>query len=251
MTPTAFQGARILRTLNVVAVGFGLGAIVGVLLPMVLHVSGFYVGLSTLVVGLVWARVLRIRATIARTSMRWGWLASVPLAAANAALACGLLMVSEGGSSWVGAAEASLRNFGIGALLGATVGAIVWIPALFLTLFCFGMPIAWSQLQAKKGLAGEELGERIIGGVSSSLSLLALVLTFSVKNTGSVDPEAFAAGIWFVRVMAIVGALSGGVAAGLAHAREARRRAFVTRAEAGDVPWTWSVTPELASACEI
>jgi hypothetical protein len=232
VTPTSFQSARVLKALNVVAVGFALAAITGAIFGAIMHVPGLIVGPSTLGVGLAWALVLRARKTIGKSPVRWGWLASVPLAILNAAIACGMLAAWDGAASPFG--KTFIQSFATGALLGATFGALYWLPALLLTLLCFGAPIAWSQMLARKGLAGEERGERIVGFVSFALSVAAIVLSF-VPDPYTLSSPDFARGFAFVRIAAIVGVLSGGASALLAHLRERRRRAFVTRAAAGEV----------------
>ena len=68
--------------------------------------------------GTVWAFLLRSRKTVGKSKLRWGWLASLPLAAANGGVAFGLLLASESyNGDYAG-------KFALGLLLGATIGAI-------------------------------------------------------------------------------------------------------------------------------
>src|SRR5687767_7839030 len=101
--PRVFQSLRALRALNVASVGLALAAATA---PVFAHVFskasmfgqfGVWVGVPTLVLGVVWAMLLRLRATVGKTTIRWGWLASIPLAMVNGALACGLMFAGENG----------------------------------------------------------------------------------------------------------------------------------------------------------
>jgi hypothetical protein len=143
----------------------------------------------------------------------------VPLAALNAALAAGIMFTAKG-------AEPTIWGFVSGAVLGALVGAIIWIPAVILTLLCFGVPIAWAQRLAKKGLAGEERGEWIVG--LACLGMSALSGTVWLGKTWTQG----ALGIALTAVAALLASSS----TALAVARERRRRSFVQRVEAGREP---------------
>jgi hypothetical protein len=225
------------RALNIAAVGLSLSAVTaGVFGAMSHDFSGFVTGLPTLLVGALWAYILRSPQTIGKSSIRWGWLLSVPLAMANAGLSAGLLMsLGEGG-------EGIVSRFAIGVALGMTFGFMFWGPALVLTLLAFGLPIAWAQKLAKKGLAGEERGEWIIGGVCLLLGAIGLALSF-FQNKGYGDQEAaflrtesaLFAGHVFQIVTSVLGLLAGATSTVLAQARESKRRAFVNKAEAGEI----------------
>jgi hypothetical protein len=205
--------------LNVAAVGLALAAVVAA----VFGAGGdpkapAATGLPTLVVGTLWALLLRWPRTIKNTSFRVGWVTSVPLAALNGGVACALVMAD--GNSFP-----ALAAF----IAGATFGAMVWLPALLLTLLCFGLPIASAQRLAARGLAGEERGERIVGLACTAMSALALAgATF--EPTWPHRPF-----LPLIYGLALLGLLTGGAAFFLAHAREVRRRRFVARAEAGEV----------------
>lgn len=229
MIPASFRSLRALRILNVAAVGLALSSLVGSVFTVLSHESGrmaFITALPTLLVGLVWAAVLRSPRTVDRTSFRWGWVASVPLAVLNSALAAGLMFSTEGNR---------FRGLGralMGAIAGATLGAIIWIPALVGTLICFGVPIAWAQKLAQKGLAGEERGEWVVGMVCLVMSLFAIF----VAGTAMAAPRAYMeAAQALIVVLSAGGMVTGGGAALLAGARETRRRRFVAAAEAGKV----------------
>lgn len=230
MIPTSFQTLRALRLLNIGAVGLALAGVVGAVVAVVFH-KGYGVStlggveaVPTLLCGVVWAWLLRRPATVGKTSIRWGWVASIPLAMANAGLTLTVLVTP---SSHLGP-----EKFVLAALLGATVGAIVWIPALLATLVCFGVPIASAQRLAKKGLAGEERGERIVGLVCAVMSFIGLVISFQGAHKPGLDGGAW---IQIPRLLALLGLVTGLLTTGLATARAARRRTFVADAEAGKI----------------
>lgn len=232
----AFRSLATLRALNVVAVGASLAAATGVFFGRFFGGTlderiAAVAAVPTLAFGVVWAMLLRRRATVGRSTLRWGWLASVPLAAANGATAAALLFALD---------KSDPEAWLIGAMLGATVGAMFWVPGLIATLVCFGLPIAWSQRLATRGLAGEERGEIVVGAASTAIALtaLALLLTarggsaFTASELGPVMLTACYAG---VVALALIGAATGTTAAILAHRRERARRAFVRSVEAGAV----------------
>ena len=142
----------------------------------------------------------------------------------NAGLSCALLMTLE--------ERFSLERFFAGLFLGATFGAIIWIPALLATLLCFGVPIARAQRLAKKGLAGAEHGEWIVGFVCLTMSMVGLLLSLTMDQSLSPVSEPQ---IWAARLFGLLGALAGASSTTLAWLRGARRRAFVAAAEAGNV----------------
>jgi hypothetical protein len=234
--PRAFGAPRLVREINIAAVGLSLSAVTaGVFGAMSHELSGFVTGLPTLLVGALWAYVLRSPRTIGNSRVRWGWLLSVPLAMANAGLSAGLLMLGERGND-------SLSGFVVGIALGATFGIMFWGPALVFTLLAFGLPIARAQKLAKKGLAGEERGEWIIGGVCVLLGALGLALSFfQEKGYGYYQGEllrtqgALFAGHVFQIVTSVLGLVAGSISTVLAQARESKRRAFVKKAEAGEI----------------
>lgn len=228
MIPASFQTRSALKVLNVGAVGLALAAVTSAAFAGIFHDSGLgsvVTGVPTLAAGWLWAWVLRNPKTVGNTTFRWGWVASMPLAILNASLACGLLMSLERQAFDPG-------RFFLGAALGATVGALFWLPALITTLLCFGLPIAWAQRLAKKGLAGEERGEWIVGLICLMMSFLGLLI--SLRTQGGLSMTGFA-GVWMTRAFALAGAFAAASSTGLAFAREARRRRFVADAEAGKI----------------
>ena len=243
--PVTFHSVAILRVLNVLAVGFSLAAATVAVFRHVFHArlsdpSITVIGLPTFVVGVIWATALRHRATIGGTNIRWGWLASIPLAITNSAISCGLLFSIHYGMSFERfPVRFEESRFFEGAVAGATFGAICWIPALVATLLCFGVPIAWSQKLAKKGLAGEERGELIVGVVSTTIAFA--VLAFLVPERGRIDAmtddalAGAAIGLGAPAFCALLGGATGLVATVLAYRREKARRAFVRRVEIGNV----------------
>ncbi len=228
MVPTSFQNLRALRVINLAAIGLALAGVVAPLLAIVFHEAGqigAVSGVPTLICGMLWAWLLRYPQTVGKSSIRWGWVASIPLAMLNAGLTAGLRMAL--------ATSVSLEKFFVGLLIGATIGAIVWVPALLATLACFGLPIASSQRLAKKGLAGEERGEWIVGLTCFVMSAVGLLISFGVDSMLSLDGSVE---IWVPRAFALLGLLAGATSTSLARAREARRRTFVAEAEAGKIP---------------
>ncbi|WP_394824162.1 hypothetical protein [Pendulispora albinea] len=221
MIPAAFQGRRILQHLNVAAVGFALSSLVGSVLANLFHGHHAVVELGlvvpTLLVGSLWAWLLRWKRLVG--PVRIGWILSVPLAMLNSGLACAIAV--EQGEHW----GLFLLKF----FLGATIGVLVWGPTLIATLLCFGLPIAWAQALAQKGLAGEERGERIVGATCLALSVGGFLMSF-----GSAALHAQGGG-GISRMAAVFGALTGGAAMILAHLREMKRRRFVANVEAGRV----------------
>jgi hypothetical protein len=112
-------------------------------------------------------------------------------------------------------------------VVGGVFGALAWLPALAATLICFGLPLLLARRSARKGLAGEEIGEILVGGVCVLASAVGLGL----------QPVHWAApsDVWFLRALGMVGVVGGGVAATLAAARERWRHFFVHRVEAGRI----------------
>ncbi|MBS2014588.1 MAG: hypothetical protein JST00_17000 [Deltaproteobacteria bacterium] len=234
--PKAFRSLVVLRNLNIAAMGLSLAAATATAFSRILGSPNEFgmvalaTGMPTLLLGLLWAALLRSRKTIGKSKVRWGWVLSIPLAALNGAFACGLLFAGEGSSD-------AVAKFFVGALAGGTIGMFFWLPALVLTLAFFGLPVSWSQTLATKGLAGEEKGERVLGITSTVLATFAL-LAHSYWEKSSLDPRnatiemlghAFS---WGAPILAL---LAGSLAMVLALARERRRRTFVTEVEAGKV----------------
>ncbi len=226
MIPPAFQTPRALKVLNIGAVGFALASVVAPLLgtfPKGTGLMGIAGGVPTLLIGMLWAWLLRQPQTVGKSTIRRGWVASIPLAMLNAALTAGLLVMS-------GSSSNGLEKFVTGLLVGSTFGAIIWIPALLATLLCFGVPIARAQQLAMKGLAGEERGEWIVGLTCLVISLVGLVISSESLSHEEIISDA---ALWIPRVFGLLGVLTSVASTVLAGARAARRRTFVADAEAG------------------
>lgn len=211
--PAPFRAQRTLARLNVAAVGLALAAATAAIVAPTGHMS-IPLFVPTAIVGSFWAWMLRSSSmlSIFGKKRRVGWLVSPILAATNSA-AIGSLLMFE--------AKNPLASLAAGAAIGATVGAIFWVPALLLTLAFFGLPIARAQRLAERGLAGEERGEITVGITCFAIAVFAMV-------RGAVSPIVLAGGG--------VGALAALSASLLAYARMRRRRAFVGAAEAGTMP---------------
>lgn len=230
--PAAFRSLRLLRALNVAAMALSLAAATGGVFANMFtqYAFGIIAGVPTLLHGLAWALVLRLRANVGRSSIRWGWVASLPLAISNSALAGGLLMLTEPGH------EHPLAKMGFGAIMGATFGAIFWIPGLFATLAFFGLPVARAQAHAERGLAGEERGERIVGLTSAPLAVIGVLTTLAFEPRGyPQSPNLEPIGLALLHAFAGLGLATGGLSAVLSYARELRRKAFVADVAGGKV----------------
>lgn len=227
MLPVTFRHVRVLPLANMLAVGASLATLTGcAFLPLERHgqsTVGIVAALSTLVMGSVWAALLRMRTRVAlwRWRLPIGWAACAPLAALNAAITCGTLFAADPDRG------TPLRFF-LGAVYGATFGAIVWLPALLATLVCFGVPLVHAQRLAARGLAREEQGERIVGLVSAVYGIVGGLMAGLNAPVGSFEQALMVS-------LGTTGALSGLLAAGLASARARRRRVFVAETEAGRV----------------
>lgn len=216
--PQSFRAPRWLQRLNILAVAAALAACTGVILaPMngapdlgdfdepaatsVLFLgAGAASALSTFVFALVWARLLRIRDS-------WiGWALCIPLAALTAATACTLCSPSVG-------------NF----VLGATLGAFIWVPALVMTLVFFGLPIYLARAAAEKGMSSEDRGEAVVGAISAILATGALWFATQTSGLNGVVCGSLAA----------MGAVAGGSALTASLLRDRERRLFLAEVRAG------------------
>ncbi len=226
MIPSSFRGLRALEHLNVAGVGLSLAAVTAAVFGADgdSHIA-IVVGVPTLVLGAVWARLLRWPRTLTGTSVRVGWLLSIPLAAANAGIAAALFFGSQG-------PRIGFLQIVLVLCAGATMGVVVWGPALIATLVCFGLPIAWAQRSARKGLSGQERGELVVGAVCVLMALMALALSF-VKPT-PIDGR-WLAGVSFTRAIAVAAMACASAAVAISASRARRRRAFVADVEAGRV----------------
>lgn len=225
--PSSFRTLRALERLNVAGVGLSLAAMTAaVFRGMLGHERGlaFWVGVPTVALGALWAQLLRSPRTVGQTTIRRGWLLSIPLAALNAGLAAGLMLSGLPDRFRVG-------EFFAGILVGVTFGAMFWGPALILTLLCFGLPIAWGQRLSRQGLAGQERGEVVVGVASALLALMA----FSITLTTDLPVGLAAQELRFTQALALAGGLCGAAAIAISIAREHHRWRFVAEVEAGRV----------------
>lgn len=181
--------------------------------------------LSTLLIASIWARVWRSPKNFeVADHPRRALALSVPLAATNGALAF----------AWVGRSEGDLGFFG-GLFFGLTIGGLFWVPALVITLVLFAPPHWYAWHVARRGLAGEERGERVVGLTFGLINLCGAVLAGSLAHRmppfQSIHPwEAL------MRVLLAVGATTGLGAWAIGTWRERTRRSFVRAVEAGAVP---------------
>ncbi|HEX4515117.1 MAG TPA: hypothetical protein VH054_16340 [Polyangiaceae bacterium] len=242
--PVVFRSPRAIRVLNVIAVGASVaacttGAFMYLLKP---HewTWALIAGLPTAACAALWAVCLRWRKTT-KTGVRYGWLLSVPLAALNSALSGGAFLAIDAAGFGTDAGGASIGGFVGGALLGGTFGVVVWLPALIAVLAMFGGPIAHAQKMARLGVAGEERGEVLVGAVAAALGAIALAVAWLAHASPSAYvPHLWSAGSFvgqiLMHALALAGVTCGVAAAWIALLREARRRRFVERVEASEVP---------------
>jgi hypothetical protein len=219
---------RALRTLNVIALGGSLAAATAAVFMSLFDTPefGIIAGLPTFLYGMAWGALLRLRATVGKSRVRWGWVASIPLAMANGALAGGLALSMDGNGDF-------LARFLGGGVLGATFGAVFWVPGLLATLAVFGLPVARAQRLAEQGLAGEERGERVVGVASFLLALGAVLFVVAFPPARHRYDVFVELGPLFTYVLGAIGLATGGAAALAAHYRGNRRRRFVKEVEAG------------------
>lgn len=221
-----FRARQRLEALAVAAVGVSMAAATGAVFRALMGNGGdgkvvWYTAVPTLVLGTLWAVLLRWRKTVGTTSLRMGWLLSVPLAALNGGLAAGLLLLNDRTPA------GALERFFLGMLMGTTFGAMFWIPGLVMVLMAFGAPIAWAQRQATQGLAGQERGDGMVGAASALVALCATLTVLYRTDTKG--------GVAEVLGLSALGLVLGAATMALAAWRDRQRRAFVAAVEAGQV----------------
>lgn len=225
MQPSLFRSRRFIERLADAAIGFSLAAITATVFTAIFgsqrDATAVITGAPTLFFGTAWALLLRWRRTTMGGKVRVGWLASIPLAVMNAAVAAGLML------STLDRGSRPVFNFFMGMMAGATVGAIFWIPALIATLVCFGIPIAWGQHLASRGLAGQERGDGLVGVSSAAIALVATL--------GTLVAHSHHRGAAFTLALGAAGVLLGSLAALQSWSRDRQRREFVAAVEAGRV----------------
>lgn len=237
--PDAFRARRLLERLNVAGVGLSLSGATTALLESTMGAMGssaLFIALPTLAIGVLWAALLRDPRKVSLGSWsasgrvreaRLGWLLCVPLAMLNAGVAAGGLIMSDSG--W------TLGSFALGMLLGATFGALIWIPALLLTILCFGLPIERARRLAEQGLAGKDRGELWVGGASLVVTFLSALVTVSML-TGDRYFRLGTFDVVLLLTLQITSAAVSGLATITAWRRDRARRVFVTKVERGEVP---------------
>jgi hypothetical protein len=232
--PESFRSKSTLQTLSQLSVGTSLAAATALSLSQLLHgmggargLLGLIVAVPTLLVGMLWVRVLRWPKTVGQTGLRLGWLLSPVLAALNAGLACAMMLAVERPSGSL--TDLLLRLFG-GFVLGMTFGAIVWVPALMATLVAFGAPLAWAQGLAKKGLAGQERGDGIIGVVCGLIALATLAAP-ALLNVG----PGLADALPLIRALGLTATGLSAATVFSAWSRAEERERFVAAVERGEV----------------
>jgi hypothetical protein len=206
----AFRARRNAAALNIVAVGASLAACTAAMFRLMWPEAATNAALSTVLVGTIWAGAVRMRGR--RNGIPAGFLLSPLFACTNAMLCMALIRVGERHTGY-------LDTLALVVLGGGFIGAIVWIPALVVTLLLFGLPIAHANRLAARGLTGTDRGEVIVGLASGGLALLVFV-----GSRPSIES-----------VLALIAVAFGVAATTLATLRERARRAFVRRVEAGEV----------------
>jgi hypothetical protein len=150
--------------------------------------------------------------------MVWRWLASVPLAMINAALASSMFCAIE--ASRLQSPPEVVISFVGAAVAGATFGIVIWGPALLLTLLFLGLPIRIAQRLATGGLDGEDRGDAVVGAACTVLGLVTLLLSGQMY-------AGILASAWTLRAGAILASLLGGAVVAAAVMRRAKRRALL------------------------
>jgi hypothetical protein len=206
--------------------GFVLGMPSTILLPWMPRLPvGGAVAFSTFVAGLLSARMLRSPLRLTRWKIQIGWVMSPVFAALSAALTGAVLALFKPDRTVVGKLMSTVPS----AISGATDGIVLWLPALLVTLLCFGVPITLAQRLSARGLAGKEQGERVVGLFTATLGVLCAL---SLKNEFYYETVQR----MLVTGLSLTAIGTGTCAALLSTVRAMRRRAFVAQAEAGRMP---------------
>lgn len=240
MGPKFFQRIRAIRWLNEIGFALTLATAVGVafehIADLELSIASFA---ATLVLGPFWAIFLRKYPIAFSTSHARGRLIAIGMAIANAALAGSFMLgMNKNGSFIIGTKENTeiVSHMFIGAFFGATFGALFWIPTLFVTIWLFALPTAWASALAKRGLAGEERGEWLVGAMCAATSVATYVATFVLDDRHYVYREGGATYLSMYRLAAVASFLFASVAAFAAWKRDMLRKVFVANAKEGNVP---------------
>lgn len=231
MVPTLFQRLRAIRWLNEAAFSVALATGVGVAFANIADVSLAVASFAaTLVLGPFWARLLRRFPIAFSKSVAPGRLIAIAMAIANASLAGSLMVTLNRGSP-----SDNFGNAFVGAVLGATFGAIFWIPTLVVTCVLFALPTAWASSLAKRGLAGEERGEWLVGMMCGAVSIATYLATFRINTQSHIYDFGHD---WFLpvfRLSAVASFLLAALAAFASWKRDLARKSFVAQAKEGKI----------------
>ena len=231
MIPSVFRKVGVIGWLNVAAFSFLLSAGIGTAFSTVRPGPGLdgpfaqICALVTLALGPFWAVAMRAF-PIAFGKGAWrGWLVCCALALVNAGIAGAtyLALINAHASHPIGDVFASAL---MGGFLAVTFGVVFWGPALVATTLMVGLPTAWAKRLTRRGLAGEERGEWILGTLFVALCLVVGIASPSLATQR--HPTFLP--------LAVAASVTGASAALLAIARELRRRRFVRDAELGKIP---------------
>lgn len=218
--PPVLRSNRLLATLNGLAVASAMGALAGAGAGLVFRdfdKSGLATLCATFVLGAIWAAILRVRTTVGPAKVRLGWLLSLPLAALNG-------VVAEMIFASLDRSDPALWR---AAWHGLVYDAPYWIAGLGIVLVLFGVPLAWSQRQAEKGLSGRERGEAMVGAVSALLGACAWAIMARASSEST--------SVLALR-LASMAALGLGLCTSVAAlVTSALRRRFVADVEAGKI----------------
>jgi hypothetical protein len=222
--PMSWRPSRLVAVANVLAVALAMAAAAASGVGIVFrdfNRSAIATLSATMILGAVWAALLRVRATVGNNGVRVGWILSLPLAALNAVAAEVVFALIERGSGGTASLWTAAR-------VGLVNDAVYWLPALVIVLVLFGLPLAWSQRQASKGLSGREGGEGFVGATTALIAAVSMALV-----PRGAEVTAGGAAIFATASAAIV---LGALTSLWSLATRVRRRRFVAQVEAGEVP---------------
>jgi hypothetical protein len=215
---------RALTWLRVAAAGISLASVTGLVLGSALGVPPIAVQAPTLVVGCVWAALIGDETGKRRL---WRWLASVPLAMLNAGVSCFVAQMASAEGFFWRSEDSIVVRFVEACFAGATLGVVIWGPALLVTLLFFGLPIETARIQSKDGLGGADRGDAYVGLVCAFFGLLTLGAARQPTPFGLLAPA------WSVSAFAVTAVLAGSTVAAVTVARLMYRSWFLRQVERG------------------
>jgi hypothetical protein len=218
-----WRSSRLVAVANVLAVALSMAVAAATAVGIVFrdfNRSAMATLCATVLLGAVWAALLRVRATVGKNAVRVGWILSLPLAALNAVAAEVVFALIVRGSGGTASLWTAVR-------VGLLNDAVYWLPALVIVLVLFGLPLAWSQRQADKGLAGREGGEGFVGATTALIAAVSLALV--PRGLEAMAGETIANASYAAMVLGSLTAL-------WSLATRVTRRRFVAQVEAGRVP---------------